>query len=370
MKRRRFFGLAAAAVAGAAGNGALSTALAAPALTQGKRELKMVTAWPKGFPGLGIAAERLARAIGEATEDKIAVKVHAAGELVSAREVFEVVASGAADIYHAPDYYFQDRSRAFNFFTTVPFGMTAGEMDAWIYYGDGQKLWDDVSGGFGIKPFLAGNSGVQAFGWFKKEIKSADDLRGVRFRVSGLGGEVLRTLGVETVTLPPNDILMALESDVIDAAEWVGPWNDLALGFHRVAKHYYFPGVLEPSAAICCGFNRKLWDSLAAGHKRIVAEVIAADNSRMQAEFAANNNEALFTLRKEHAIRPRMLPDSLVRRLGGAAAEIVAAVGNTDATTRKVYESFTGFRKKAMVWSGVANQAVLAARQLFFKSGG
>ncbi len=364
MKRRRF--LTAAAAAGMAGSGAL----AAPALAQGKRELKMVTAWPRGFPGLGTAAERLARAIGEATEDKIAIKVHAVGELVSAREVFEVVASGAADLYHAPDYYFQDKSKAFHFFTTIPFGMTAGEMDAWIYYGDGQKLWDEVSGGFGIKPFLAGNSGVQAFGWFKKEIKSTGDFRGVRFRVSGLGGEVLRKFGAEAVTLPPNDILMALQADVIDAAEWVGPWNDLALGFHRVARNYYFPGVLEPSAAVCCGFNRKLWDGLTAGHKRIIAEVIAADNSRMQAEFAARNNEALYTLHKEHGIKPRMLPDDVVRQLGAAAAEVVASVGNTDETAKKVYESFIQFRKKAMTWSNVANQAVLAARQLSFKFGG
>ncbi len=368
MKRRRF--LTGAAAAGMAGAGALVTPLAAPALAQGKRELKMVTAWPRGFPGLGTAAERLARAITDATDDKIAIKVHAAGELVSAREVFEVVASGAADLYHAPDYYFQDRSKAFHFFTTVPFGMTAGEMDAWIYYGGGQKLWDEVSGEFGVKPFLAGNSGVQAFGWFKKEIKSAADFQGVRFRVSGLGGEVLRKFGVEAVTLPPNDILMALQADVIDAAEWVGPWNDLALGFHRVAKHYYFPGVLEPCAAVCCGFNRKLWDGLAASHKRVIAETIAADNSRMQAEFAANNNEALHTLHKEHGIKPRTLPDDVVRQLGIAAAEVVAAVGNTDETTKKVYESFIQFRKKAMAWSNAANQAVLAARQLSFKYGG
>lgn len=369
MKRRRFL-TGAGTLAGLAGAGTLASPLAAPALAQGKRELKMVTAWPRGFPGLGTAAERLARAIAEATEGKIAVKVHAAGELVSAREIFEVVASGAIDLYHGPDYYFTDKSKAFHFFTTVPFGMTAGEMDAWIYEGGGQKLWDDLSGGFGVKPFLAGNSGVQAFGWFKKEIKTAGDFRDVRFRVSGLGGEVLRQFGVEAVTLPPNDILTALQSDVIDAAEWVGPWNDLALGFHRVAKNYYFPGVLEPSAAICCGFNRKLWDGLAAGHKRIIAEVIAADNSRMQAEFAAGNNEALHTLHKEHGIKPKILSDDVVRQLGIAAAQVVADVGNTDDMTKKVYESFIRFRKKAMAWSNVANQAVLAARQLSFKYGG
>ena len=365
MKRRNFLKRAAAAGAGAA-----LAAPAAPALAQGKRELRMVTAWPKGFPGLGTGAERLARAITEATEGALAVKVFAAGELVPASGVFDAVTDGTADLYHAPDYYFRDKSKAYNFFTTIPFGMTAGEMDAWIYYGGGQQLWDEVSAPFGIKPLLAGNSGVQAFGWFRREIKTIEDFKGIRFRMSGLGGEVLRAFGVNAVALPPNEIFAAFQAGALDAAEWVGPWNDLALGLHKLARYYYFPGVMEPSAALTCGFNKSIWDGLSAGHKRAIANAAAADNSLMQAEFNARNNDALGTLRADHNVQLRRLSDDIVRQLGAAARDVVAAVGNADAATRKVYESFLAFRKKALAWSNVADQALLAARALPFKFGG
>jgi len=365
MKRRNFLKRAAAAGAAAA----LSQP-AAPALAQGKRELRMVTAWPKGFPGLGTGAERLARAITEATEGALAVKVFAAGELVPASGVFDAVTDGTADLYHAPDYYFRDKSKAFNFFTTIPFGMTAGEMDAWIYYGGGQQLWDEVSAPFGIKPLLAGNSGAQAFGWFRREIKAIEDFKGIRFRISGLGGEVLRAFGVNAVALPPNEIFAAFQAGALDAAEWVGPWNDLALGLHKLARYYYFHGVMEPSAALTCGFGKKIWDDLSTGHKRAIANAAAADNSLMQAEFNARNNDALGTLRADHNVQLRRLSDDIVRQLGAAASDVVADLGNADATTRKVYESFLAFRKKALAWSNVADQALLTARALPFKFGG
>ena len=366
MKRRNFLKRAAAAGAAVA---ALSQP-AAPALAQGKRELRMVTAWPKGFPGLGTGAERLARAITEATEGALAVKVFAAGELVPAAQVFDAVIDGTADLYHAPDYYFRDKSKAYNFFTTIPFGMTAGEMDAWIYYGGGQQLWDEVSAPFGIKPLLAGNSGAQAFGWFRREIKAIEDFKGIRFRISGLGGEVLRAFGVNAVALPPNEIFAAFQAGALDAAEWVGPWNDLALGLHKLARYYYFPGVMEPSAALTCGFNKRTWDDLPTGHKRAIANAAAADNSLMQAEFSARNNDALGTLRADHGVQLRRLSDDIVRQLGAAARDVVAAIGGADAATRKVYESYLAFRKKALAWSNVADQALLAARALPFKFGG
>lgn len=372
MKRRKFLrgALAAPASVLAAGGLARAERTTTPALGQARRELRMVTAWPKGFPGLGTGAERLARAITEATEGALTIRVFAAGELVPAAQAFDAVIDGTADLYHAPDYYFRDKSKAFNFFTTIPFGMTAGEMDAWIHYGGGQQLWDEVSAPFGIKPFLAGNSGVQAFGWFRKEIKAIEDFRGIRLRTSSLGGEVLRVFGVNPIALPPNEIFAAFKAGEIDAAEWVGPWNDLALGLHKFARYYYFPGVMEPSAALTCGFSKRIWDELPTGHKRIVADAVAADNSLMQAEFSARNNDAFATLRADHGVQIRRLSEDIVRQLGAAASDVVAKIGNTDATTRKVYESFLAFRKKAMAWSNVAQQATLAARALPFKFGG
>lgn len=366
MKRRRFLSRVLAAGAGAAAVGAP----AAPALSQGRRELRMVTAWPKGLPGLGTGAERLARAITEATEGALVVNVFAAGEVVPAAQVFDAVIDGTADLYHAPDYYFRDKSGAFNFFTTIPFGMTAAEMDAWIYYGGGQRAWDEVTAPFGIKPLLAGNSGVQAFGWFRKEIRTIEDFKGLRFRMSGLGGDVLRVYGVDVVNLPPNEIFNAFKEGRLDAAEWVGPWNDLALGLHKLGRYYYFPGVMEPSAAVTCGFSKKIWDGLPASHKRAIVSAAAADNALMQAEFNARNIDALATLRSEHGVQIRRLSDDIVRQLGSTAGEVVAALGTADAATRKVYESFLAFRKRAMAWSSIADQALLAARALPFKFGG
>jgi TRAP-type mannitol/chloroaromatic compound transport system substrate-binding protein len=360
MKRRKFLRGALAAPA----------ALATPALAQGRRELRMVTAWPKNFPGLGTGAERLARAIGEATEGVLKVKVFAAGELAPASGAFDAVIDGTADLYHAPDYYFRDKSPAFAFFTTIPFGMTADEMDAWIYYGGGQQLWDELSASFGIKPLLAGNSGVQAFGWFRKEIKSIDDFKGLRFRVAGLAGEVLRAFGVQPAPLAANEIFDAFKIGVLDAAEWVGPWNDLALGLHKLARFYYFPGVMEPSAALTLGVNKRLWDGLAASHKHAIANAVAAENALMQAEFYARNIDALDTLKGEHGVQLRRLPDDMVRQLGTAAGDVVARLGRADATTRKVHDSYLAFRKKAIGWSGTALQATLAARALPFKFGG
>jgi TRAP-type mannitol/chloroaromatic compound transport system substrate-binding protein len=360
MKRRHFLRGALAAPA----------ALATPALAQGRRELRMVTAWPRNFPGLGTGAERLARAIGEATEGALKVRVFAAGELVPASGAFDAVIDGTADLYHAPDYYFRDKSPAFNFFTTIPFGMIAAEMDAWIYHGGGQQLWDEISASFGIKPLLAGNSGVQAFGWFRREIKSIEDFRGLRFRVSGLAGEVLRAFGVEPAPLAPNEIFDAFKIGVLDAVEWVGPWNDLALGLHKLARFYYFPGVMEPSAALTCGFNKRLWDGLLPGHKRAIADAVAADNQLMQAEFYARNVDALDTLKGEHGVQIRRLPDDILRALGTAAGDVVARLGRADAATRKVHDSYLAFRKRAIAWSGYALQATLAARALPFKFGG
>lgn len=359
MKRRHFLRGAIAAPA----------ALAAPALAQNRRELRMVTAWPKNFPGLGTGADRLARAIGEATEGALRIQVYAAGELVPAADAFDAVIDGTADIYHAPDYYFRDKSPAFNFFTSIPYGMIAAEFDAWIYHGGGQKLWDDLSASFGIKPLLAGNSGVQAFGWFRREIKSIEDFRGLRFRVAGLASEVLRMFGVEAAPLAANEIFDAFKIGVLDGAEWVGPWNDLALGLHRLARYYYFPGVMEPSAALTCGFNKRLWDGFSPGHKRAIADATAADNKLMQSDFYAHNIDALDTLKGEHGVQIRRLSDEIVRQLGSAAGEVVARLGRTDAATRKIHDSYIAFRKKALNWSGLALKATLAARAQPFKFG-
>ena len=367
MKRREFLrGTAVAGVAGAA----LASSFPTPAIAQGKRQLKMVTTWPKNFPGLGTTAEALAKRITAMSDGALSVKVYAAGELVPPFESFDAVSSGTADMYHGAEYYWQGKSKAFNFFAAVPFGMTASELNAWLYHGGGQQLWDELSAAFNVKPFAAGNTGVQMGGWFRNEINTLEDWKGLKFRMPGLGGEVLRKIGATAVALPGGEIFPALQSGAIDATEWVGPWNDLAFGFYKVAKYYYWPGFHEPGTATGAGVNLKLWESLTDSQRVLIETAMAATNAMTLAEFNARNSGALDTLVKKHGVQVRRFTNQMLQAIGEASGQVVAEAGASDAMTRKVYDSFIKARKKSIAWSKLSDQAYWNARLLPFKYGG
>ena len=363
MKRRQFIKSAAAAgVAGAA-----STALATPALAQGMRELKMVTTWPKNFPGLGTGAQRLADSITAASGGKITVKLFAAGELVPPFESFDAVSNGTADMYHSAEYYWQGKNKAFNFFTAVPFGFTANEIDAWLNYGGGQEVWDELSAGFNLKSFAAGNTGVQMGGWFNKEVNSLEDYKGLKIRMPGLGGEVLRRIGAAAVTLPGGEIFPALQSGAIDATEWVGPWNDLAFGFYKITKYYYWPGFHEPGSTLACGINKGVWDSFSAADQAMIEACCHAENNRSYSEFNAKNGDALATLINKHGVQLRQMPDEVMNEIGKQSGIVVREVGEVDAIGKKSLDSYLNFREKAIAWSKLSEQAYFNARLLPFK---
>ena len=363
MKRRRFL---TGAALGAAAAGALPS-LPAPAIAQGLRQLRMVTTWPKDFPGLGTAAQRLADSITAMSGGKLTVKVHAAGALVPPFESFDAVSGGAADLYHAIEHYWQDRSRAFNFFATVPFGMTAAEQAAWIYENGAQALWDELSAGFNIKPFQVGNTGVQMGGWFNRQINGLGDFKGLKMRIPGLGGEVITRMGAVSVQLPGAKIFPSLQSRAIDASEWGGPWNDLALGLYKVAKHYYYPGFHEPGTALSMGINLKLWQGLGADEKALISHAAASENARATAEYNAHNAIALETLRRTHKVDLRRFPDDVLRAAGTAAGEVIGGLAQSDALTRRIYDSFRNFRRQALAWSHHGDQAFTIARLIPFK---
>ena len=367
MKRRYF--LKGAAATGAVAATTAASSFPAPAIAQGLKEFKMVTTWPKNFPGLGTAAERLAKRITVASEGKITVKVFAAGELVPAFESFDAVSQGTAEIYHAADYYWQGKSKGFNFFCTVPFGMTATELNAWIYHNGGQELWDDLSGQFNVKAFLCANTGVQMGGWFANQVNTLDDFKGLKFRMPGIGGEVLRRLGAAVVNLPGGEIFPALQSGAIDGTEWVGPWNDLAFGFYKIVKNYYFPGFHEPGTALSAGFNRQKWEGLSTSEQQLIASACAAENDVGLAEFNARNGASLEVLVQKHGVQVRRFSNQLLNQIGKLAGEVVAEVGTSDATTRKIYESFLKSRKASIGWSKLGDQAYWNARLLPFKYG-
>ncbi len=359
MQRRQF--LTGAATAGAA---TAAAALATPAIAQDKRELKLVTTWPKNFPGLGTSAERWARRITDMTDGRLSVKVFAAGELVPAFEAFDAVSSGTADMYHGAEYYWQGKSKAFNFFAAVPFGLTATEINAWVYHGGGQALWDELSADFKIKPMLVANTGVQMGGWFNKEINSLEDYKGLKIRMPGLGGEVLRRIGAAAVSMPGGEIFPALQSGAIDATEWVGPWNDLAFGFYKVAKYYYYPGFHEPGTALSGGVNLDVWNSLSDADKAVIQGAAAAENDFTLAEFNARNGDALATLINDHGVELRKFSDDVMKAIGDAAGEVVAEVAEENQMTKRVYDSFISFRTKSIGWARIADQAYWNAREL------
>ena len=367
MKRRKF--LKTAGVAGAAAAASAASGFPAPAIAQGIKEVKMVTTWPKNFPGLGTSAERLATRITTGSAGKLQVKVFAAGELVPPFESFDAVSQGNAEIYHGAEYYWQGKSKAFNFFAAVPFGLTATEMNAWIYHGGGQELWDELGAEFDVKPFMAANTGVQMGGWFAKEVNTLDDYKGLKFRMPGIGGEVLRRLGAAVVNLPGGEIFPALQSGAIDGTEWVGPWNDLAFGFYKVVSFYYWPGFHEPGTVLSAGFNKKFWDGLSGEHQSLIETACAAENAFALAEFATRNGEALDVLINEHGVQLRRFSNDLLNRIGEISGEVVAEVGASDAMTRRVYESFLNARKEQISWSRLGDQAFGQARLLPFKYG-
>lgn len=361
MKRRDFVTTAATGglVAGAA---AAAGSFPAPAIAQGTKQLKMVTTWPKNFPGLGTGAENLAKRITAMSDGALDVKVFAAGELVPPFESFDAVSSGNAEMSHSVSYYWQGKTPAFNFFATVPFGLTATEQAAWIAYGGGQELWDELCADFDVKPFPRASTGVQMGGWYKKEINTLDDFQGLKFRMPGLGGEVLRRLGAAVVNLPGGEIFPALQAGTIDGTEWVGPWNDLAFGFYKVANFYYGPGFHEPSTTGEVLVNKGIWDEMTDSEKAIIEASVQAEAWREFAEFNAMNADSLKILTEEHGVQVRSFSDELFAEIKKVAGEVVAEVGATDEVTKKIYDSYATFQEKAIGWSKLSEQGYLNAR--------
>lgn len=353
MDRRSFLKTTAAAGAAAA----TGATLAAPAIAQGRREWRMVTTWPKNFPGVGTGAQRAAERITRMTDGRINVTVFAANELVPAFESFDAVAAGNAEMYHGADYYWTGKHPAFAFFTAVPFGFLAPEINAWILHGGGQQLWDELASDFGVKPFLCGNTGVQMGGWFRKEINTVDDLQGLKFRMPGLGGEALRRLGVNVVALPGGEIFQALQSGAIDGTEWIGPWNDLAFGFYRIAPYYYYPGFHEPGAALSVGINLAAFNELSDSDKAIVENACLAENSNMYAEYMAKNGQALDTLVQQHGVQLKKFPTEVFDAFARASEEVVQEVREYDDFGRRVVESYTQARKDYGAWTVISEES-------------
>ena len=345
---------------GAIGAGVLAT----PGIVraQDTRTWRMVTSWPKNLPGPGVTAERLAKRITTASAGALTVKVHAAGEIVPALEVFDAVQSGTAHMAHTASFFWQGKLPASVFYTAIPFGLTAPEHAAWILHGGGQALWDELYAPAGIKPFMGGNTGMQMGGWFAKEINSLEDIKGLKMRMPGLGGAILSKLGGAPVSLPPGEIFGALQSGLVDAAEFLVPWYDMAQGFYRVAPYYYAPGFHEPNGTGECLVSAKAYGELPENLQAVVSDACAAENALSVAEADWMNGAALDTLVSEHGVKLRSYPAEVLDAAREAAEVVLDEAAAKDAMFAKTLASYRAAKTRLSAWTKTGTQSFLEAR--------
>jgi TRAP-type mannitol/chloroaromatic compound transport system substrate-binding protein len=327
---------------------------------------KMVTTWPKNFPGLGFAAENFARAVEEMSNGRLTVHVYGAGELVPAMGVFEAVSQGVVDAGHGAAYYWKGKVPSSVFFTAVPFGLNAQEMNGWLHYGGGLELWQEAYAPYNLVPMAGGSTGVQMAGWFNKEINSIEDLKGLKMRIPGLAGEVFAAAGGTAVTIPGGELYTSMQTGVIDAVEWVGPYNDKSLGFHQVAKYYYYPGWHEPGSILEFVVNKNSLEALPEDLQAIVTYASRAANQDMLDEYTARNNAALQSLVDEHGVQLRRLPDDVLLALWEGAQIVMQDLIESDPMAAKVYASYSKFYKGVRNYHHISEQAYLEARDKVF----
>jgi len=341
----------------------LAGTLAAPRIARAQtRRWRMVTSWPRRLPGPGMSAERVAERIAVLSGGRLQVTVHAAGELVPAFEVLDAIASGVAEMAHTASFYWQGKEPAAVFFTTVPFGLTPAEHVAWIDVGGGQALWDELYAPFDVKPFMAGNTGVCMGGWFRRELHGVEDLKGLKIRSLGLGGEVYRRLGAVAQTTAPGEMLTSMQSGLIDGAEFVGPGSDIALGLYRIATFYYAPGFNKPNGTGECILSLKAWEALDSELKAIVRHACAVEAGFALAEMERLNFEALAALTGQHGVQLRSFPESLIRAARQQAGAVVGELAAKSAAARRIHDSYVSFRDRSAAWSRISIKAVLEAR--------
>ncbi|MDD7911265.1 MULTISPECIES: TRAP transporter substrate-binding protein [Pseudovibrio] len=358
MNRRRFLKTAGAMV----GAGAVAAPLAAPAQVMNRRQLSMVTCWPRTLPGFSVAAGRIAERINAGSGGRFEVNVYPAGELVPAFEAFDAVSSGAAELYHASDDYWNGNHKAFSFFGGVPGGMTHTEYQAWIHWGGGQELWDEVAGQFDIKPFMAGHTTHTVGGWFSRDIETVNDLRGFKMMLPGLAGEVLRRLGGMAITIPANEIRTALKSGGLDGADWAGPWAAMGLGLHEVTKYCAYPGFNGSGIACSMGVNLNFWRSLTPEDQLLFASAAHAENDLLAAEFTWQNAVALQSLQEDKKFPVRPLPQEVQEAFMDTCEDVMMGYAGQDGLTERVYQGYKSAQARLVNLSRVAQEPFSALR--------
>jgi len=310
-----------------------------------------------------MAVENLADRLDRASGGRLKIKVYGGGELVPPFEVFDAVSRGTVEMGHDASYYHKGKVDAAQFFTAIPFGLSYMELNAWIHYGGGLELWRELYEPLNLVPFLCGNTGVQMGGWFNREINSIEDLKGLKMRIPGLGGEVLRRAGGTPVTLPVAEIFTSLQTGVIDATEWVGPYNDVTLGLHEAAKYYYYPGWQEPGPGLECMINKNAWDSLPPDLQALVEITCQSITTDMAAEYTHGNSNSLQQLLADPTTELRPFPDEVLQHLKSITKDVVEELMDTDPASEKIGKAFYEYLEMVEANSNISERAYLNSRQ-------
>lgn len=336
----------------------------APGIITGKTyEWKMVTTWPPNFPILGEGCQLLADMIEEMSGGRMKIRVFGGGELVPALEAFDAVRNGAAEMGSGVAYYWAGKAPAAQFFASVPFGLNAQQLNAWLQAGGGMQLWEELYADYNLLPFIGGNTGVQMGGWFNRPIDSVADYRGLKMRMPGLGGKVLEQLGGSPVLLAGGEIYTGLERGVIDATEWIGPYHDYLMGFHEIARYYYYPGWHEPGTTFEFFVNRDAYQALPADLQAIIRYATDRINGYTLSTFEVKNAEYLQKIRALNTVEMRTFPSDVISRARELSEEVIADFVGSDPFARRVYDSFRRFRRDAVPWSRVTEQEYFAKLQ-------
>lgn len=332
----------------------------APAIiTQKKFEWRAVTTWPPNFPVIGEAVVKMAKDIEVISGGRLTIKVYGAGELVPAFECFDAVTQGAVQMAHGASYYWAGKLPSSVFFCTIPFGMNAQQCNAWLLQGGGLQLWEKLYGEFNLIPFPCGNTGVQMGGWFNREINSVEDLKGLKMRIPGLGGEVMAKAGVSAMNMPGGDIYTSLERGVLDAAEWIGPYHDYVMGFHKVAKYYYYPGWHEPGSNLELFVNKQAFEQLPLDLQELVKAIAYKYNLIVLSEFEAKNNFYLKKILSESQVKLKPFPPDVLNALKKYSEEAIEEITAKDSFSNEVYNHYAKFKSEILGWNQSSEVAII-----------
>ncbi|MGN6463927.1 MAG: TRAP transporter substrate-binding protein [Rhizobiaceae bacterium] len=351
MDRRTFFKKAGAAGAGAAA----ATTLAAPAIAQSMPKIswRLASSFPKSLDTIFGAAQTMANFVKESTDGNFDIQVFAAGEIVPGLQNMDAAAAGTVEMAHTACYYFWGKDPTWALATAVPFSLNDRQMNAWLYYGGGNDLLNEFFGTNGLYGLPCGNTGVQMGGWYRKEINTLDDMKGLKMRIGGFAGKVVEKLGVVPQQIAGGDIYPALEKGTLDACEWVGPYDDEKLGFYKVAKYYYYPGWWEGGPTLHTLINKAKWESLPKNYQAAVASACEAANCDMMASYDYKNPTALKSLVSNGAIL-RPFSQEILSAAFDASQQVYAEMTKSNPTFKKIFESQNAYKKDAYLWAQVA----------------